>query len=129
METACMNSFDDQRAETVTVGDLHLDPASGNAWWQATPLDLHPSEFRLLLALASRAGHSVSSDRLAHAVWGSVTKASAAYLALYITYLQRKLEANRSRPRVLRAVRGGYRLSFPQPPASRSPVWWLLRPG
>lgn len=124
-----MNPPDENRADAVTVRDLHLDPVSGNAWWQGAPLDLHPGEFRLLLALARRSGQSVSTDNLARAVWGSATKASAAYVALYVSYLQKKLEAGRPRRRVLHAVRGGYRLSIPPPAASNGPAWSGLRPG
>jgi DNA-binding response OmpR family regulator len=115
-----MNVQHTDRPDGISAGELYLDPATDGAWWQGRPLDLHTRESRLLFTLASHAGQTVSSETLACAVWGAATPASLAYTALYVRYLQHKLEANPSRPRFLRAVRGGHRLVVSSPAASGS---------
>ena len=63
---------------------------------------LSPTEYALLIALASRAGQPVSQDRLTTEVWGQPK--SSNIVEVYVGYLRRKLGADR-----IRTVRGaGY---------------------
>lgn len=65
---------------------------------------LSPTEYALLVALASQPGRPVSQSRLATAVWGQPRTSNL--VEVYIGYLRRKLGADR-----IRTVRGvGYLL-------------------
>lgn len=95
--------------EPLVLGALVLNPASGAASWQGTPLALSATEFRLLMALVTQADAVVSKRTLMRTLWGHETPAAEAYLALYVRYLRQKLEADPQHPRVIRSEQGGYR--------------------
>jgi two-component system OmpR family response regulator len=74
-------------------------------------IDLTPTEFRLLQCLVENANTAVSEARLRETVWGALRGADRGYVRRYIWFLRRKLEADPSRPRLIRTVRNyGYRL-------------------
>jgi two-component system KDP operon response regulator KdpE len=74
-------------------------------------LDLTPTEFRLLAALARRSGEAVSQDDLIADVWGEMRVKSGSALRRYIWLLRRKIEPDPENPTRLVTVRGyGYRL-------------------
>jgi DNA-binding response OmpR family regulator len=85
------------RAGLVTVDTaLRLVSVAGRL------VTLSPTEYALLVALASRAGEPVSQDRLTTEVWGR--RKSSNLVEVYIGYLRRKLGPDR-----IRTVRGaGY---------------------
>ncbi|MGH3905134.1 MAG: winged helix-turn-helix domain-containing protein, partial [Pseudonocardiaceae bacterium] len=56
---------------------------------------LSPTEYAVLVALASRPGLPVSQHRLATAVWGAPRTSNL--VEVYIGYLRRKLGADRIR--------------------------------
>ena len=88
-------------AHVVTKGGRHLS--------------LTPIEFRLLAALARRAGEVVSAADLLSEVWGDTWPVSSNSLRLYIRRLRQKLEDDHRQPRlVLNQRRAGYRLAEPQ---------------
>jgi two-component system KDP operon response regulator KdpE len=75
---------------------------------------LVPCEYRLLAALAAKAGQVVSKSQLLREVWGQHSLENAHYLRLYIGHLRRKLEDDPARPRYLIAEADmGYRLALP----------------
>jgi two-component system KDP operon response regulator KdpE len=94
----------------LVVDDLVLDP-SGSVWRAGVPVELGPTERRVLTALVARPDAPVPTQALIRAAWGTATPSSTAYLALYIRILRQKLEADPDSPRHLRAVRGGYAFS------------------
>ena len=65
-------------------------------------MTLSPTEYAVLVALASRPGQPVSQDRLTMAVWGQPKSSNV--VEVYVGYLRRKLGPDR-----IRTVRGaGY---------------------
>lgn len=85
------------RAGTVTV-----DTALGLVSVAGRLVTLSPTEYALLIALASRPGEPVSQNRLTTEVWGQ--QRSSNIVEVYVGYLRRKLGADR-----IRTVRGaGY---------------------
>lgn len=88
--------------KVVRVGDLAVDPDLGEVQVDGRPVALSPTEFSLLMALVSEAGETVSHDEIAQRVW--TEPASANLVQVYISYLRRKIGAER-----IRTVRGaGY---------------------
>lgn len=59
----------ERREETVTVGDLEIDPRRHKVIRAGTVLNLTPKEFSLLLFLASSAGDIVSRTEIVEQVW------------------------------------------------------------
>jgi two-component system KDP operon response regulator KdpE len=93
------------------VGDLLVDLRKREARLRDVPLELSPTEFRLLAALARRAGEAVSQEDLIAEVWGGHREKGGSALRRYIWFLRQKIEADADRPERLVTVRGyGYRL-------------------
>lgn len=99
------------------VGDLEVDLGRHEARMQGEPLELTPTEFRLLRALAGRAGEAISQQDLIEQVWGDNRRTSASALRRYIWFLRQKLEPEPQDPQRLLTVRGyGYRLEAVEQP-------------
>lgn len=60
----------ERREETITVGDLEIDPRRHKVVRAGNDLNLTPKEFALLLYLASSAGDIVSRTEIVEQVWG-----------------------------------------------------------
>jgi DNA-binding response OmpR family regulator len=73
-------------------------------------VDLTPTEFRLLSTLARYKGRVLPHEFLLTEVWGSEYVGEIDYLRLYISYLRRKLEKDKSKPSLIHNEWGiGYR--------------------
>lgn len=95
----------------LNVGDLQIDLRKREALLKGTPLDLTPTEFRLLWALARRPGEAIAQDDLIAEIWGSERKGGGSALRRYIWFLRNKIEQDPQSPERLITVRGfGYRL-------------------
>jgi two-component system KDP operon response regulator KdpE len=93
------------------VADLTIDMRRREATRGGEIIDLTPTEFRLLAALAKRAGEAVPRDELVTEVWGAQRKGEGGALRRYIWLLRQKIERDPKRPKLLVTVRGfGYRL-------------------
>ena len=100
------------KPSVVTVGDLRVDLARHEAHLAGRPLELTPTEFRLLAALATMAGEVVTHRELLTQVWGPEYAGEDMYLKLYIRYLRQKIEKDPARPAYIVTRRGvGYYLN------------------
>ena len=95
------------------MGLLRVDPTARRTWWGSTEMTLSKTEFDLLELLVRNRGqvltHSVIYDR----IWQYDFGPDSNNLAVYISYLRRKLDAAGA-PDLIRTVRGvGYRLDEP----------------
>lgn len=100
------------RGDTV-VGDrlvhgrLVLDAKTREVWSDGTPVELTPTEYRLLHYLLSNARCVLTRDQLLAHVWGYDFGGNASVLETYISSLRRKL----ADPPLIHTVRGvGYTL-------------------
>jgi len=92
-------------ADLVVDADAHFVSKGGRR------LSLTRTEFRLVAALARRAGTLVSTGDLLTEVWGQASPRSSDNLRLYIRRLRRKLGDDSRHPRlILNQRRVGYRL-------------------
>jgi two-component system OmpR family response regulator len=97
--------------ETATVaGPLRLDPANHAVTCAGATVDLTPTEFRLLAALAARPGANVGRRRLVAAAWpdGAIVRDNT--LDVYIARLRRKLRDCSGAPELVTVHGVGYRL-------------------
>jgi two-component system, OmpR family, response regulator QseB len=88
--------------KTVRHGELVVDTEFGDVTVDGQPVALSPTEYALLMALLATPGEVVPPHRLAREVW--TEPASPNLVQVYISYLRRKIGAER-----IRTVRGeGY---------------------
>ncbi|MFJ6393890.1 response regulator transcription factor [Streptomyces sp. NPDC091972] len=110
-----------QRSDTalLTVGDLVLDEEAYEVSRGGVPIHLTPTEFELLRFLMRNPRQVFSRSQLLQQVWDYDYGGSAHVVELYISYLRRKIDSDRSP--MIRTVRGaGYALD--PSPAKRGRV-------
>jgi DNA-binding response OmpR family regulator len=99
---------------SITVGALQLDSWRQVATLAGRTLSLTPTEFRVLLCLAERAGNMVSYTDLVRSAQGydSDELEAGELIKPHIHHLRQKLEPDPSAPRYILNVRGkGYLLA------------------
>jgi DNA-binding winged helix-turn-helix (wHTH) protein len=100
--------------ETLSTGDLVLDETSWTVHRAGEPVDLSPTEFRLLAYLMRHQGSVLSRAELLRDVWGGDYAGHAQIVETYVSYLRRKL--HRFGPPVIHTRRGaGYTLQVLYP--------------
>lgn len=115
------------RQAIITTGDLQVNLSARNVVVSGLRVDLSPTEFRLMAALATAAGHVVSHEELMARVWGPNQEGQRPCLKLYISYLRRKIERNPDHPTHILTCRGlGYYLNRPAPNSPLDPAPDLL---
>jgi two-component system OmpR family response regulator len=98
------------RATTIIVGDLELDPATLSVSRAGRPIRLTAREFALLELLARHPGQLFTQDRLLDALWNADFVAESNIVEVYIRSLRRKIDDGR-RNGLIETVRGsGYRI-------------------
>ena len=94
--------------QTLSVGDLTLDPATREVKRGATVITLTHTEFRVLEFLMRRAGRACSRAAIIDGVWGMEKDVQANSVDVFVRLLRAKLDTGRRRP-MIHAVRGyGY---------------------
>jgi two-component system OmpR family response regulator len=92
----------------IAAGEVVVDEPAGRASRAGAPLDLTPTELRLLAFLVRHRGLILSKHQLLTQVWG-YDGYDPNVVEIHMSALRRKLEAHG--PRILTTVRGlGYRL-------------------
>ncbi|MCC6184326.1 MAG: response regulator transcription factor [Microthrixaceae bacterium] len=102
----------DGRADhaAMTVADLRLDPAARRAWRADRELELSRTEFDLLELLVFNAGIVLDRTRIYEEIWGYDFGPDSKNLAVYISYLRRKIDEGED-VKLIHTVRGvGYTL-------------------
>ena len=96
--------------QPLVVGDLTIDihrrmVTRGNA-----SVHLTPTEWLLLIALATNPGRTLTHEQLFESVWGKSFGQPQQYLRVYITHLRKKIEVEAYAPRFIITEPGvGYR--------------------
>jgi len=95
----------------LTSGPLSIDLARRKVTLHGEPVDLTPTEFRLLSLLAHNRGEVVPHRKLLTEVWGPEYVEEYDYLHLYVSYLRRKIEKDPAKPEFIKTAWGeGYYL-------------------
>jgi DNA-binding response OmpR family regulator len=94
------------------VGDLVIDNWRGQVWRENQPLNLTPTEFRLLVFMARHPNQALTRAQILDAVWGYDTDIdSERTVNVHIRRLREKIELDPGSPALLLTVPGiGYRL-------------------
>jgi DNA-binding response OmpR family regulator len=98
--------------DRVSFGSVVVDLSEMKVHRGGRPVDLTPTEFRLLRHLATHRNRPVSRDRLIEAVWGYDSSiGNSRTVDVHVRHLRQKLEDDPSRPQWLVTARGiGYKL-------------------
>ena len=103
------------RAEITTepilkLGGITLNRRSRQVTCHGRPLQLSPTEFRLLAYLMAHAGEPISPQTLVTEVWGPAYADDKDYIKRYIWHLRQKIEPDPANPKSILTERGfGYR--------------------
>lgn len=98
-------------APLIVFGNIHVDLERMRVLRDHLPIELTPTEFRLLRCLLSQPDRPVSRDTLIETVWGYTSEIeSDRTVDAHLRHLRQKLEENPAEPRWLVTVRGvGYK--------------------
>lgn len=99
-------------SDSIVVGDLVLDQATGQARRGSENIGLTPIEFRLLSYLARHRGQALTRSQILEAVWGYAPDVEGEKaIKVHIRHLREKIENDPSHPELLLTIPGiGYRL-------------------
>ncbi len=101
----------------LRLGALTIDTAAHRVSRHDEAIKLTPTEFELLVLLASHAGRVLTHRQILSRIWGPAHVEDVAYLRVFIGQLRQKVEANPAEPALILTEPGvGYRAQ----PDSRS---------
>lgn len=81
----------EKSSEDIVCGPLVLNEDRHSVTLHGKPVDLSPTEFKLLYELMIKQGKVVTKATLLDVVWGMAFAANATVVDTYISYLRRKL--------------------------------------
>jgi two-component system response regulator MprA len=94
--------------DVLRVADLRVDPASRRVWRGDDEIDLSKTEFELIELLVRNEGIVLDHSTIYDRIWGYDFGPESKNLAVYISYLRRKLERE-GELKLIHTVRGvGY---------------------
>ena len=100
-------------ADTLVIGPMRIDRAGMRVLVDDQPVDLTPTEFKLLLTLAERRGRVQGRGHLLETVWEAAPDIQTRTVDMHVQRLRTKLG---SAGDMIETVRGfGYRLKSAQP--------------
>jgi two-component system, OmpR family, KDP operon response regulator KdpE len=101
---------DDHQASVVRAGDLEIDLPRRRVTWRGDPVQLTPTELRLLEVLLANRGKLVTREQILEAVWGSRSPSDRGRVRVFVVHLRRKLHDDAARPQLILTEPGlGYR--------------------
>jgi two-component system OmpR family response regulator len=101
------------RPARLAFADLEIDEDVHEASRRGAPLDLRPTEYKLLRYLILNGGRVVSKAQILDHVWNYDFGGSDNVVETYVSYLRRKLDSHG--PPLIHTVRGvGYVLRLPR---------------
>lgn len=110
------------REGLVKLGPLELDPNGYTVTKDGEPLELTPTEFKILALLMRRPGRAFTRTQISEAVSTGSHYLASRYIDVHISRLRAKIEPDPKEPRIIQTVPSvGYRASrLPTNPSSRS---------
>jgi len=103
----------DVDTERLIFADIELDDDAHEVHKAGVPVELSPTEFKLLRYLMANPGRVLSKAQILDHVWHYDFGGEATVVETYISYLRRKVDT--TEPRLLHTVRGvGYVLRKPR---------------
>ena len=95
----------------IRVGDLEINEDSHDVSRAGQPIDLSPTEYKLLCLMARNVGKVLTHTYITEHVWGSSFKSDVASLRVFMATLRKKLESAPGAPQQIQTHIGvGYRM-------------------
>jgi DNA-binding response OmpR family regulator len=102
------------RDGVVRLGTLELDPNGYTVSRGGEPLDLTPTEFKILALLMRRPGQAFTRAQISEAVSTGSHYLASRYIDVHISRLRAKVERDPSKPEIIQTVPSvGYRAARP----------------
>jgi DNA-binding response OmpR family regulator len=99
------------RRDVRRIGDLEIDRAAHEVRSSGRPVNLTPTEFRILDVLADHLGQALTRDQLLDKIASDVHDIYDRTLDRHIANLRHKIETDPSKPRYVLTVFGvGYKM-------------------
>jgi len=99
-----------EESGVLEAGDLRIEPGDETALLRGVPLELSPTEYRILEALARKMGRTVSREELLSKIW-SFSGGDTRTVDVHISRLRKKLDDGKQPALAVNSLRGrGYRL-------------------
>ena len=94
----------------IRLGGVEIDDAAKNVTVDGEPASLTPTEYEILLLLASHPGKVFSPAEIYRRVWQEEPYGADSTVAVHIRHLREKVELNPQKPRYIKVVWGqGYK--------------------
>jgi two-component system response regulator MprA len=94
----------------LALRELQVDPLARRVWWRENEIELSKTEFDLLELLVRNVGIVLDHATIYQDIWGYDFGPDSKNVAVYISYLRRKLE-KAGAPALIHTIRGvGYSL-------------------
>jgi DNA-binding response OmpR family regulator len=104
----------EQVPRKISVGDLEIVPDAATVTKRGHPVHLTKTEFKLLLALASRPNQVFTREVILQQVWEYDYFGDSRLVDVHVRRLRAKVEDDPRDPRIIQTVRGlGYKLVAP----------------
>ncbi len=98
----------------LKLGTLEIDPDGYTVSRDGEPLDLTPTEFKILALLVRRPGQAFTRGQISEAVSTGQHYLASRYIDVHISRLRGKIERDPSKPEVIQTVPSvGYRAARP----------------
>ncbi len=105
----------------MRVGSLELDPNGYTVTKDGEPLELTPTEFKILALLMKRPGRAFTRTQISEAVSTGAHYLASRYIDVHISRLRSKVETDPKFPQIIQTVPSvGYRAARPPLRATRS---------
>lgn len=102
-----------EQIHRIESGDLVVDLDKRLVMLAGKPIELTPTEYKMLSVLALNAGKVVTNKQLLNEVWGQNAEENSHYLRIYAQHLRRKLNDDPMQPKYIITEAGvGYRLKL-----------------
>jgi len=109
------------RDGALRLGPLELDPNGYTVTKHGEPLELTPTEFKILALLMKRPGRAFTRTQISEAVSTGSHYLASRYIDVHISRLRAKVESDPREPHIIQTVPSvGYRAARPSPAAPRS---------
>jgi DNA-binding response OmpR family regulator len=100
----------------IVLGELEIHPGAATVTKRAQPVHLTKTEFKLLLALASRPNQVFTREVILHQVWEYDYFGDSRLVDVHIRRLRAKIEDDPRDPKIVQTVRGlGYKVAAEAP--------------
>ena len=110
---ACIrHNVQTQDQSALTIGDLQIDLVSRIVRKENEIIRLTPTEFNLLVLLATHEGRVLTHHFILKEIWGVAYQQETQYLRVFIGQLRKKIESDPNQPKhIITESRIGYRFS------------------